>query len=1142
MSSAGKLEKPAVQCPSNTTDAPKKRKNSVIEINDDEEDTVVISRPQKKREKTENTGKSSAILSGEANRATVPERPLHPLFTSKYSQKGGDTTRGVLAKQIPARQPTIKESHVHPDNDFTVYDAIIDIPFSRRARILGKSIPVGNLSILKNPASDSTSPKIPSIPTFPSRTSSELLANSLRPRRAVDVLSNSLVSTYVSAWMANLALGSPRWEDVRAAHAEKKSRKKGPYDDNFIVDDMFDFDLDFDAPTYPSELPPLPELPDHPTTIEGNCIILKGPPGSGKSASVYACAEELGWEVFEVFPGISKRGGKEVLNLVGAVGQNHIIGKGKKSMIEQQREKTHKQSVILLEEVDVLFEEDKGFWPAIQALTQYSKRPVILTCNDDSTIPVNTLVLQTTLQYKCPKYDTVRKYLENNGVRNIPTQLNALETPSPAIEEDKSWLLDAGGGLYGKEFDNGCDLRQTLMQLHLGVAEKDHQEAVPPNSLKEILKRAEALSFVDAQIAQPLWRNMQVIEPETPNELVGTEITQTTSKTQTTTLAEFGYENIIAAHILSGYNISAIDTTSLLKDTHAQQDILLDIRLDMLSATAPIMPSPILSVDYAPYIRQLVKRDDEEARMMEANSIASNRGTPYRTAISGKGKKENEEKTITTAKDFPTTMIKALALLTLAASTLATPLYTQELAPIHGEPHVEGSTDPRVHNSYIVVLKDGVEADSHHTFTRNTLKKRSGGGRFGHVYNLDNEGDSIFNGYSVHDVDEDVIDMIRARPEVAHIERDSIVTTQETYHGLDDVVDALDVDDTITQKNAPWGLARISHHDPLSLSTFNKYVYDPHGGEGVNVYVVDTGINTKHVEFEGRAFWGKTIPLNDVDEDGNGHGSHCAGTIASRKYGVAKKAHVYAVKVLGSNGSGTMSDVVSGVLWAAEDAKRKQKAAAEELRTTGKTSHKGSVANMSLGGGKSPSLDRAVNKAVESGLSFAVAAGNDDRDACDYSPASAEKAVTVGASTLWDERAYFSNVGECVDIFAPGLNILSTWNSGPHSINTISGTSMASPHTAGALAYLLSLHSHESHKSFAENFYNTALNTVFETIGGVLPGWIDLFKPSAPVPAPEPISPAFLKQSLLSLAGRGYLNDLEQGSPNLLLFNNATKA
>lgn len=509
MNSAGKLEKPTIKYPSDTTDAPRKRKNSVIEINDDEEDTVVISQPHKKREKTENTRKSAEVPSRKA-KGTVSERPLHPLFTSNYSQKGGDTTRGALAKQIPARQPIIKESHVHPDDDFSLYDAIIDIPFNRRARLVEKSTPVGNLNFLKNPASGSTSPKSPSIPTFPSRTSSRLLTDSLRPRRAVDVLSNSLLSTYVSAWMANLALGSPRWEDVRAAHAEKKSRKKGPYDDNFIVDDMFDFDLDFDAPAYPSELPPLPELPDHPTTIEGNCIILKGPPGSGKSASVYACAEELGWEVFEVFPGISKRGGKEVLNLVGAVGQNHIIGKGKKSMIEQEREKTHKQSVILLEEVDVLFEEDKGFWPAVQALTQYSKRPVILTCNDDTTIPISTLVLQTTLQYKCPKYDTVRKYLEHNGVKNVPAQLNAFETPPPAIEEEKSWLLDAGGGLYGKKFDYGCDLRQTLMQMHLGVAENDHQETAAPNSLNEIVKRAEALSFIDAQIAQPLWRTMQV--------------------------------------------------------------------------------------------------------------------------------------------------------------------------------------------------------------------------------------------------------------------------------------------------------------------------------------------------------------------------------------------------------------------------------------------------------------------------------------------------------------------------------------------------------------------------------------------------------------------------------------------------------
>ena len=199
------------------------------------------------------------------------------------------------------------------------------------------------------------------------------------------------------------------------------------------------------------------------------------------------------------------------------------------------------------------------------------------------------------------------------------------------------------------------------------------------------------------------------------------------------------------------------------------------------------------------------------------------------------------------------------------------------------------------------------------------------------------------------------------------------------------------------------------------------------------MYVVDTGININHVEFEGRAFWGKTIPQNDVDEDGNGHGTHCAGTIGSRKYGVSKAANLIAVKVLGSNGSGTMSDVVGGVLWAAEQAASKLAAAKAEYAATGRTKHKGSVANMSLGGGKSQALDDAVNKAVDSGMHFAVAAGNDNRDACSYSPAAAEKAVTVGASTLADERAYFSNFGECVDVFAPGEHpCLSSWKQTSH--------------------------------------------------------------------------------------------------------------
>lgn len=253
--------------------------------------------------------------------------------------------------------------------------------------------------------------------------------------------------------------------------------------------------------------------------------------------------------------------------------------------------------------------------------------------------------------------------------------------------------------------------------------------------------------------------------------------------------------------------------------------------------------------------------------------------------------------------------------------------------------------------------------------------------------------------------------------------------------------------------SAPWGLARISHRDSLGFSTFNKYLYSADGGEGVDVYVIDTGTNYKHVDFEGRAKWGKTIPSGDVDEDGNGHGTHCSGTIAGKKYGVAKKANVVAVKVLKSNGSGTMSDVVKGVEWAALAHRDEVKKAKDGKRK----GFKGSTANMSLGGGKSPTLDLAVNAAVDLGLHFAVAAGNDNADSCNYSPAAADKAVTVGASTLADERAYFSNFGKCNDIFAPGLNIQSTWIGSEHATNTISGTSMASPHIAGLLAYFLSM-------------------------------------------------------------------------------------
>lgn len=301
-----------------------------------------------------------------------------------------------------------------------------------------------------------------------------------------------------------------------------------------------------------------------------------------------------------------------------------------------------------------------------------------------------------------------------------------------------------------------------------------------------------------------------------------------------------------------------------------------------------------------------------------------------------------------------------------------------------------------------------------------------------------------------------------------------------------------------TEVGAPWGLARISHRASLSFSTFNKYLYSAEGGEGVDVYVIDTGTSVKHVDFGGRAHWGKTIPSNDVDEDGNGHGTHCSGTIAGKKYGVAKKANVYAVKVLGSNGSGTMSDVVKGVEWAALQHQENVKAA----KNGKKKGFKGSAANMSLGGGKSVTLDLAVNAAVDMGLHFAVAAGNDNADSCGYSPASAEKAVTVGATNLADERAYFSNYGKCNDIFAPGLNIKSTWIGSDTAVNTISGTSMASPHIAGLLAYFLSLHpSSDSAYAVAD------------------------------------ITPKQLKKDLISIATEGSLSDVPSDTKNVSLLN-----
>ncbi|KDQ56403.1 hypothetical protein JAAARDRAFT_179929 [Jaapia argillacea MUCL 33604] len=507
---------------------------------------------------------------------------------------------------------------------------------------------------------------------------------------------------------------------------------------------------------------------------------------------------------------------------------------------------------------------------------------------------------------------------------------------------------------------------------------------------------------------------------------------------------------------------------------------------------------------------------------------------------------------------MPSILSLTILAVSLASTGYASPLSTSHYdtsrdrasfvpAPLMQSFHPHGT----INNSYIVMMKHDLPSalmQNHLNFLQSAHANDpllvGGESGLSHVY------DGHIKGYAGK-FSEATVEAIRGMPEVAYVELDQVVRTMD----IGPVGEKME-----TQKSAPWGLARVSHRAKLTFGTFTKYVFDPSGGEGVDVYVVDTGINVNHEEFQGRAFWGKTIPQNDVDEDGNGHGTHCAGTIASRKYGVAKGANVIAVKVLGSNGSGTMSDVVGGVVWAAQEAAKKDAAARAEFKATGKTKHKGSVANMSLGGGKSRALDDAVNKAVDLGMHFAVAAGNDNRDACQYSPAAAEKAVTVGASTLGDERAYFSNHGACVDIFAPGLNILSTYIGSKTAVTTMSGTSMASPHTAGMLAYLLSIYGTTTFSPFiSEDMVPASLQTQFSSAGfssiyaiarSSLPSWVAAFLPTpelvdavAPIPdGPQTLTPLQLKKALIALGTKDVLAELPAQTVNILIFNNATTA
>src|SRR5438552_9513701 len=376
---------------------------------------------------------------------------------------------------------------------------------------------------------------------------------------------------------------------------------------------------------------------------------------------------------------------------------------------------------------------------------------------------------------------------------------------------------------------------------------------------------------------------------------------------------------------------------------------------------------------------------------------------------------------------------------------------------------------------YIITLHDDVTDVDGVARSLSGLHK----GALKHLYK------AALKGFAVQNISEAAAAAIANDSRVLRVEADQVMTA------------------ITTQSPATWGIDRIDQNAP---TLDNSYTYN-NDGSNVTVYIIDTGINFNHVDFGGRASKGvDEVTPGGSAADCNGHGTHVSGTVGGATYGVAKNVKLVAVRVLNCAGSGTTSGVIAGIDWVT----------ANRVRPA--------AANMSLSGGFSTTLNQAVANAVASGVTFAVAAGNSNADACNSSPSSEPSAITVGATDVNDGFAYFSNFGSCVDINAPGVNITSDWYSSNTATNTISGTSMASPHVAGGAALYLSANPNATPADVVSALTTNATNGVISSIPG---GTANLLlytafigggaPPPPPPPPPPPTSTASFTKSCSGL-------------------------